>query len=68
MNKNKNCKTCRFSRMDKVNNCTPGNEGVKELRCHRYAPRMICGAGAGWANWEFPPARDWCGEWQNAEE
>jgi hypothetical protein len=59
-----NCSTCKYSAIDTI---TPpySDETHEELCCHRYAPRMIHGAGAGYSDWRWPQVApsDFCGEY-----
>lgn len=57
------CINCRFHSSDIV-------DGYEALTCHRYAPRMLSGAGAGWSNqlWPVVSTNNWCGEWEQGED
>ena len=52
------CESCKWW----VKKHEPCGDG----ECRRYAPRIICGAGTGFARWEWPTTRNssGCGEWE----
>ena len=62
------CRTCKFSKIDNVK-ADYSEEIHKELCCHRYAPRMVHGAGTGFSNWRYPQTSpdDFCGEHEESE-
>ena len=53
------CQYCKWFFVD-------ADEEEAVLECRRYAPRMICGAGTGFANWEWPKVNhdSYCGEFE----
>jgi hypothetical protein len=65
------CENCKYCIVDnEMKEEWENGEWVKKIKrsyhaCHRYAPRMINGAGTGWAEWTWPEVdrKDWCGEY-----
>jgi len=59
------CRDCSYSHPK-----DPNQMRDKPLECRRYAPRMICGTGAGWSNWEWPEVafEEGCGEGELLEK
>lgn len=57
------CGNCRFSNV--IDKDHSQKEDGFSLECRRYAPRVICGSGTGFKEWEFPAvkASTWCGEY-----
>ena len=62
------CKACIYGIIDNVTDNYSG-EVYREMCCHRYAPRMINGAGTGFTKWRWPQVSpdNYCGEWKQKE-
>lgn len=59
------CANCKYCHAETVTDEFDGTTN-KSHHCRRYAPRMICGVGVNYADWEWPQVKadDWCGEYQ----
>jgi hypothetical protein len=61
-----NCTECKFFKVVAIN-----TENQK-FECRRYAPRVIHGAGTGWADQSFAfiadPLDTLCGEFEEAQD
>lgn len=54
------CQVCKHVR---------SNSDHTGYECHRYAPRIIHGSGAGWSDTKWPTVKSWesCGEFKPKE-
>lgn len=66
------CKSCRFFHTLMIQESGfDDTVAAAGFECRRYAPRMICGAGTGYAQgvwWPRASPDDWCGEFEDGKE